>query len=46
MEVSNEKCERCEDYIILNSRHIVNGKPIKSCASGNHPDSCKPLDKK
>ena len=35
------KCENCAHYTVSNTWHIVNGKPYKSCNSGEHPDYCK-----
>jgi len=35
-----EKCKGCPLYKVLNPRHIVDGKPYKSCSAGEVPETC------
>jgi len=35
------KCETCKHWKILNQRHIVDGKPVKTCDIGEYPGCCK-----
>ena len=36
-----KKCTDRPLYKILNPRHIVDGKPYKSCSAGEVPETCK-----
>jgi len=41
LEMNNDPCEGCELYTIPTAHIVIDGKQIKTCNSGNHPDSCK-----
>lgn len=40
MERLKIRCETCEHFKVLNPHHIKNSQPVKSCAYGEHIDSC------
>jgi len=38
--VDHTKCEKCKGWVFPTARIIIDGKPQKFCAFGNHPDYC------
>ena len=35
------ECITCTHHKVLNLRHIIDGKPVKQCDIGEHPDYCR-----